>query len=149
MDHLAILNKSWKLLDKILSGEKTIESRWYVTKRIPWNKIQKGETIYLKNSGEPVTAKATVEKVTQLELDKEKVLKLLKIYGLAIGIVEGKIPEFYERFKDKKYCILINLKEPQKIEPFNIDKKGFGLMSAWITVKDIKEITHSHDNSAL
>ncbi len=139
MDHLAILSKSRKLLDKILSGEKTIESRWYATKRAPWNKIKKAETIYLKNSGEPVTAKATVSEVMQFELDKEKVKDILEKHGKEICITD--IQTSYEKNKDKRYCILISLKDAQKIEPFSIDKTGFGLMSAWITVDDIKEIT--------
>ncbi len=32
------------------------------------------------------------------------------------------------------------LKNPQKIEPFEIDKKGFGAMAAWLTVADIEKI---------
>lgn len=43
-------------------------------------------------------------------------------------------------FKDKNYCLLIFLKNPREINYFDISKKGFGAMSAWITVKNIKEI---------
>ncbi|MEI7477466.1 MAG: hypothetical protein WCJ81_02865 [bacterium] len=39
MDHVAIMKKSRKLIPKIVSGEKTIESRWYQTKRAPWNTV--------------------------------------------------------------------------------------------------------------
>ena len=38
MEHLAIMKKSWKLLPKILKGEKKIEARWYVSRVCPWNK---------------------------------------------------------------------------------------------------------------
>lgn len=31
MEHVAIMRKSWGLTDKILSGQKKIESRWYKT----------------------------------------------------------------------------------------------------------------------
>ena len=51
-----------------------------------------------------------------------------------------KIPKFFERFKNKKYCMLIFLKNPIEITPFEIDKTGFGIMSAWITVEDISRI---------
>ena len=106
MIHLAILRKNQKLLDKILSGEKTIESRWYLTRRAPWNKIKAGETVYFKNSGEPITAKATVEKVIQLELDRNKVKSILEEHGKKIGISNS--TDFsYNKNKDKKYCILI------------------------------------------
>ena len=32
------------------------------------------------------------------------------------------------------------LKNPQKIEPFKIDKKGFGNMAAWITLDDLGKL---------
>ena len=40
MDHLAIMNPKRKLIPKILSGEKTIESRRYMMKVAPRNKIK-------------------------------------------------------------------------------------------------------------
>ncbi|PIR02665.1 MAG: hypothetical protein COV62_00890, partial [Candidatus Nealsonbacteria bacterium CG11_big_fil_rev_8_21_14_0_20_35_11] len=73
-------------------------------------------------------------------LTPQKVVQILKTYGSEDGIEENRIPEFYERFKDKKYCILIFLRDPQRIKPFEINKKGFGMMSAWITMKKIDDI---------
>jgi len=141
MEHLAIMRKSWKLTDKILNGSKTIESRWYKLKYKPWNSIRSGENVYFKDSGEPVTIKTEVEKVIQFaNLTPQKVVQILKTYGSEDGIEENRIPEFYERFKDKKYCILIFLRDPQRIKPFEINKKGFGMMSAWITMKKIDDI---------
>ena len=37
MEHLAIMKKEWKLTEKIITGEKRIESRWYKDKYPPWN----------------------------------------------------------------------------------------------------------------
>ena len=65
MDHVAIMRKSWGLTQKILTGEKKIESRWYKFKRAPWNQIRSGDTIYFKDSGEPVRIRAKVSKVLQ------------------------------------------------------------------------------------
>ena len=141
MQHLAILRKSWNLDKKILSGTKSIESRWYKQRRAPWNKIQKGETVFFKNSGEPVTLKAEVAKVIQIEdLTPQKVEELLNGHYTDLGIKKESIPKFTQQFKDKRYCILIHLKNPKTIEPFNIDKTGYGLMAAWITVDDINTL---------
>ena len=138
MQHIAILKKSWKLIDKILSGEKKIESRWYKNKSAPWNKIKAGEVVYFKESGSPVTIKTEVEKVLQFSnLTPNKVKELLNKYGENIGI---KANDFYEQLKDKNYCLLIFLKNPEKIKPFQINKTGFGLMSAWICVNNIEQI---------
>ncbi len=141
MEHVAIMRKSWGLTQKILNGQKKIESRWYSVKYKPWNGIREGETVYFKDSGEPVRIKAEVSKVMQFaDLTPKRVREILDKYGKNDGIEPEKIPEFFERFKDKKYCMLIFLKNPQEIEPFDIDKTGFGAMSAWITINNISKI---------
>lgn len=141
MEHVAIMKKSWGLTEKILRGEKTIESRWYKCKCKPWNAIVSGDTVYFKNAGESVTMKAQVSKVVQFaDLSPKRVQEILDEYGGDDGIEKTKIPEFFERFKNKRYCILIFLKNPVKTKPFEIDKIGFGAMSAWITVDVISRI---------
>ena len=141
MEHLAIMKKSWGLTKKILDGRKKIESRWYSVKYKPWDAIKKGETVYFKDSGGPVRIKADIGKVMQFaDLTPKRVKEILDEYGRDDGIEREKTPEFFERFKDKKYCILIFLKNPREIEPFEIDKTGFGAMSAWLTVDNISKI---------
>ncbi len=141
MEHLVIMRKSWGLTEKILDGRKKIESRWYSVKYKPWDGIKAGEIVYFKDSGEPVRIKAEVGKVIQFaDLTPKRVREILDEYGKDDGIEPEKIPEFFERFKDKKYCVLIFLKNPAEIEPFNINKTGFGAMSAWIMIDDIFKI---------
>lgn len=141
MEHIAIMKKSWGLTQKILSGKKKIESRWYTTKVSPWDRIKIGETIYFKDSGGKIKVKAIVEQVIQFsDLTSEKVKEILNTYGPNIGIGIDNIHPFFERFKDKKYCILIFLKNPQAIEPFNIDKTGFGARAAWISVECVRKL---------
>lgn len=135
------MRKSWGLTRKILDGQKKIESRWYSVKYRPWDNIREGEIVYFKDSGEPVKLKAEVSKVMQFtDLTPNRVKEILDEYGDDDGLEKEKIPEFFERFKDKKYCMLIFLKNPQEIKPFNIDKTGFGAMSAWITLESISKI---------
>lgn len=140
MDHLAIMRKSWGLTQKILNGTKKIESRWYVNKYQPWDRIKAGEKVYFKDSGDPVTAMAEVDKVLQFaDLTPRRVQEILNQYGHDDGLAKEKIPDFFKMFKDKKYCLLIYLKNPRKIEPFEFNKKGFGLMAAWIIIDDINK----------
>lgn len=141
MHHLAIMRKSWGLLPKILSGEKVIESRWYKNRYSPWDKIKKGDTVYFKNSGELVTVKAEVSDVLQFsDLIPNKVKEILNEYGARDGLGINEIDSYYQRFKDKNYCLLVFIKNPEKIKPFEVDKKGFGAMAAWIAVEDINKI---------
>ncbi|MCC2631882.1 MAG: hypothetical protein K0S20_581 [Patescibacteria group bacterium] len=137
MDHVAIMKKSWGMIGKVADGSKTIESRWYKHKARPWNCIKAGETVYFKNSGEPLTLKAIVQEVLQFEnLTPEKVREIVEEYGDDIKLPSG----LHHSFEDKNYCMLIFLKDPLWVEPFSIDKTGFGSMSAWVSVHDIESI---------
>ena len=139
MDHVAIMKKSLGFLEKIVSEDKTIESRWYSTRRTPWNKINSGEIVFFQNSSSPVTIKTQVSKVLQFEnLTPEKIKEILTKYGEQIDIEDTE--QFFQTVKDKKYCILIFLEDVQPVKPFFINKKGFGMMSAWISVENISSI---------
>ena len=141
MDHLAIMKKSFKLLDKIASGEKTIESRWYTSKRAPWDKIKPGEWVYFKNSGESVTIRAKAAEIMQFsDLTPDKVRELSERYLNAIGVENEYLDVFVNYYVDKKYCILIFLESVEKIKPFEIDKTGYGAMAAWISLENINDI---------
>ncbi len=138
MQHIAIMRKSWGLTEKIATGQKIIESRWYKVKYPPWGKIFPGEKIYFKNIGEPISIQAEVDKVLYFsDLTPEKVQAILAEYGKDMGIEAPDIPGFFEMFKHKKYCMLIYLKNAQRIPPFEINKQGFGTMASWISVDDI------------
>ncbi|OGM08951.1 hypothetical protein A2Z67_06500 [Candidatus Woesebacteria bacterium RBG_13_36_22] len=142
MDHVAIMKKSWGMIPRILSKEKTIESRWYKKRSTPWGKIKKGDTIYFKNSGEPVTVKVKVNKVKEFEdLTPKKIKEILPTYYRFLGVSDRGILDFYNLVKDKKYCILIFLKNVEKLEKtYDIRKSGFGMMASWISVEDIEKI---------
>ncbi len=137
MDHLAILSKDRKLLSKILSGEKTVESRWYKFRRTPYRNISAGDSIFFKESGCPVTAKAKVSRALFFDnLNLAKIVEILTKYGDAICVPVS----YAERHVGKNFCTLVWLEDARSIEPFDVDKKGFGMMSAWITVEDIGSI---------
>src|SRR3989344_3255413 len=96
MDHVAIMRKSWGLTQKILTGQKKIESRWYKSKHSPWGRIKKGDAVYFKNSGEPVSIKAKVRKIISFSgLTPRKVKEILDEYGKDDGIEKNKMPEFF------------------------------------------------------
>lgn len=137
MEHLAILSQQSRLLAKILSREKTIESRWYKFKKTPYENIAIGDTIYFKESGEPVTAAAQVSKVLFYDgLDEDKIKALLQQYGAELGVSQS----YLGKIKDKNFCTLIFLDKVRSIEPFQVNKKGYGLMAAWITIDRIERI---------
>lgn len=139
MDHVAIMNPKWKSIPRILSGKKTIESRWYQTRRTPWNVIKKDDRVYFKNSGELVTAFADVTEVFQFELRKiDDIMQVIKQYESDINLVHND-PTTWSAVP--KYCILVRLIRPKQLRiPFAINKQGFGSAAAWITVPSITSI---------
>lgn len=138
MHHVAIMKPAWRLIAEILAGRKTIESRWYVRKSAPWDTVKAGDTVYFKDSGGPIIAKAMVIGVMQLELPKvEDVIQVVERYGDAIGL-PNRDPRTWERMP--KYCILIGLINPEPVVPFQVSKEGFGSGDAWLTVPDISQL---------
>jgi len=137
MHHIAILNKQRKLLHKIISGEKTIESRWYKFRKTPYQNIKSGDIVYFKDSGDPITVKAEVSKTLFFDnLTLNKITDILKKYGKKIVIPVS----YAKNLTDKNYCTLIFVTKVKKVTPFLIDKRGYGNMAAWITVDNIKNI---------
>ncbi len=142
MHHIAIMKKEWGLTAKILSGEKTVETRWYMTRRPPWNRVRPGDVIWFMEAGY-VRAKAFAGRVEQFEIRNEQERKaLLNRIGTenilpASPAVRHQIEEYT---KGKKYCIAVWLERPQKVRPFRISRKGYGAMSAWLVVDDISKL---------
>jgi len=141
MDHLAIMKKKWWLTQRILTGQKTIETRRYMNKSAPWDKIKAGDTVYFKDSWSLVTVKATVSQVEQfVDVDEPKRQEILKKYSYADIWTATILPEILDYVKWKKYCIIIHLEKPQTLESFDVDKRWYGNMAAWITLPDINKI---------
>lgn len=137
MEHVAILSKKGNLLGKIISGEKKIESRWYKFKKTPFGEISKGELIYFKETGENVSARAKVKEVLFFDnLDDKRIKEIFDKHKKELGVDDSYLPNIL----GKKFCTLMFLENVEKIEPFEINKKGFGMMAAWITVKDVNSI---------
>lgn len=141
MDHIAIMKKSWALIPKILDGTKIAESRWYKSKIVPWDRIQAGDNIYFKDSGEPVTVKARVINVLQYKIsNNNQALEIMNKYAekdLGFKTIPLSIQNY---ILNKNYAIFIFFDSVEKIKPFYINKTGFGVMAAWITINDIAKI---------
>ena len=141
MEHVAIMKKSWGLLPKILSGEKKIESRWSRIRCAPWDRVHEGDIVYFRDTGELVYVRAHVGCVIQhANLDPGMVEQILNEYGQRDGLGIDDIPRFAELFRDKRYCTLVFLQNPEKVEQFEINKTGFGMGSAWLVVDNVESL---------
>lgn len=141
MHHVVIMKKEWGLVPKILSGKKTIESRWYKNKVAPWGRVSIGDVLYYKDSGGLVSVKAVVNKVEQIEVsDNDHAKKIMEDRALA-DLGTKVIPEdVLSYILNKKYAVFVGFDKVEKIAPFDIDKKGFGMQSAWLVCENIEKI---------
>lgn len=119
MKHIAILKQPF--FDMVLNGEKTIESRWSVHKVAPYNKVQVGDEILLKETGKDVTATAIVKNVRYYELTPQVVEDIRIKFGKEIGTDKF---ENWQSTLQKKYCTLIWLENVKKIEPVKVPRSN-------------------------
>ena len=135
------MKKEWNLINKVLEGVKTVESRWYKSKIAPWNKINTGDTIYFKDTGSFVTVKALVTKVEQHEVeDNIQAIELMSKHALADLGTSDLSNSIRNYIKNKRYAIFIHFNNVEKITPFDIDKKGFGMQCAWLSLGNVETI---------
>lgn len=140
MEHLAIMNPRWNLIGKILAGEKTIESRWYVHKIAPWNKVFPGDIVYFKDAGKAVVARATVTEVVQTELSNlDEGVNLVQKYQKGLCFTQESLVDT-SWLQKKKFAILMFLANAHSIDPFEVEKTGYGSACAWITVPSINSL---------
>lgn len=137
-DHVAIMNPA-SLIEKILVGKKTIESRWYMARFAPWNRISAGDRVFFKASGGFVMAVAEVSRVLQFEISSENLRDILNEYGEQISF-SWSIDEVYAWALKRKYGILVFLENPRPVKLFEVDKSGFGNACAWMCVGDIEVV---------
>lgn len=128
MQHIAILKQPF--FDMVISGEKTIESRWSMVKVAPYKKVSVGDRILLKETGKDVTATANVKKVQFYELTPEIVEDIRIKYGKQIKTDKF---EDWKSTLQKKYCTLIWLDEVTPVAPIKV-KRSNG--AGWIVLKD-------------
>ncbi|MBU2503845.1 MAG: hypothetical protein KJ879_02215, partial [Nanoarchaeota archaeon] len=69
-----------------------------------------------------------------------KTKQILTEYGKTDLGTDEIMPEIKKYVAGKNYCILVFFNKVEKVKPFNIDKTGFGTMSAWITVDNINKL---------
>lgn len=132
MEHLAIMKKGY--IEKILSGEKSIESRFSVNRITPFHRIATGDKVYLQETGKQISASFTAGNVLFFsDLDEEKIGAIKKEYGQQICADE----EFWESKKHAKYATLIFIEDPISEKPFKVHKSD---RSAFKSVPSIKEL---------
>lgn len=117
--HLAIVSQPF--YSYMISGEKTIESRFSINKCSPYKKVKSKDIMFIKESGKPITAYLTIEKVKFFSKEDNLDLNNLKQkYAKEICAFDD---SFWNDRIGKNYVSLMWITNPISITPFSIEKK--------------------------
>lgn len=124
-EHIAIMSHR-TILDKILSGHKTIESRFSRVKTVPFGQVFAGDTVHFKLSGSYILGRAKVAQVEEYaNLTPLGVDMLARRYMQQLALSE----DFVVRKLESKFATLIFLTEIAACEPWSYKQEG---RSGWI-----------------
>jgi hypothetical protein len=131
--HLAIFNEPF--LSAVLTGNKTIESR-FTTKNIqPFGKVYSGDIILVKESGGKVLGFFIAKNVNYWHRSINNTLFSLK-HKYDKGICSNLVNDFWETKRNCKYGTLISIDKFEKINPFSTEKND---RSGWVVIKESKK----------
>jgi hypothetical protein len=139
MDHVVYVDFKAKELQRLLAGEKTMIIRGANGRKLPYDRVHKGDCLYLINNNAEglAKAKATVKEVTQThKMVPEESAQTLDMYQPNLQLTQAQI----KRWSGKKYLIFIELEAIEEITPFEIDKSNYGNMDDWLPVEDINTV---------
>jgi hypothetical protein len=133
MVHVAIVGG--EVIDALLAGRKTIESRLATTRRVPFGRVRAGERVYFKARGGPYGCTAIVACVETREgLTPAGVERLRRESNARVCA-----PASYWRAKRRaRYATLVTLRDVQRTEmgPVYAGLPGLSVRSAWLTLAD-------------
>ncbi len=111
MIHIAVLLKPY--LDLVLAGEKTVECRMTRQARAPYQAIEPGDRIYLKQSAGPYRGVAVADHVLfECDLTPKRVREICRDYNSMICGTE----EVWQEKLHSRYITLIWLRDVQPID---------------------------------
>lgn len=126
--HLAIF--SGEMGEKILTGQKTIESRFSKSKNVPFQQISTGDLVYIKPSGKDIIGQFRVNKVIFFDgLSEVDLNQIKKDYGKALAVDES----YWKAKVDSKYGTLIWIGQTQQFltSPIKFFKKD---LRGWVVL---------------
>lgn len=129
MKHLAIFKGEGA--KKILSGKKTIESRFSKRRNPPFGQIATGDLVYIKPSGEDIIGQFRVKKVIFYDgLDIGEIREIWEKYSKQLAVDEG----FWKEKEGSCYGTLIFIGEvdPFLTAPIKFPKKD---LRGWVVLR--------------
>jgi hypothetical protein len=138
--HLAILVNPY--LHLLLDGQKTIESRFSVQRRAPFEQVDQGDVILLKRSGGPILGIGIVAEACFYQVTPGVFEHIQATYAEALGIRD---PSFWAARAHTRFASLLWLEQVTPITPIPYHKRD---QRAWVTLKRRLQQQHLWDAAA-
>jgi hypothetical protein len=128
--------KGERLLDKIVTGTKTMVVRGAGGRKIPHSRVFEGETLYFMEKGTvQILASATVKAVhNYVKLADDEIIQILNDNQSKLALTDKQ----RERWHKKCLC-LVEFDNVQKIEPALVFEHQ-GNMDDWLIIERIEDV---------
>ena len=135
MVHLVYCDDKEKVLEKIMSGKKTMVVRGAAGRKIPHSRVFEGEALYFMKKGTAkITAMAMVENVQNyVKLSDDEILKTFEANQERLQLSDRQ----KERWHKKCLC-LVAFKDVKEIPPLDFDHQGN--MDDWLIIEKINDV---------
>jgi len=139
MDHVVYLDAKANELALLESGEKTMLIRGAAGRKMPYGRVFPEDTLYLINNNAEglILARAQVQAVVNSEkMSREDSVEFVRSNENQLRLNKKQ----FDRWAGKRYLVLIEIHNLEKIEPFPIDKSNYGNMDDWLPAEDIDSV---------
>lgn len=124
--HIALIGREYAI--PLLSGIKTVESRFMKTRRAPFGAVHPGDQIYFKISGGPLIGAWRASWVREFtDLSPARITAIVRLYNRHIGAPDG----YWNDRLDARYGVLIGLAARVELPTRVFFERQFG--NGWIT----------------
>ena len=124
--HLAVFAEPF--LSSVLSGRKTLESRFSRCRIAPFDDISLGDVILIKEVSGPIRGIALTQRVWFFNLSSSPIQTLRKRFATGICADDG----FWNNNRDAMFATIIELVEPAAIAPLDCEKRD---RRGWVTLR--------------
>lgn len=121
--HVAIMHEPY--LEHVLTGRKTIESRFSVNRICPFEAVEPGDVLAFKAQSGPIVGLALVEHTAFYELDSATWRSLRRDFAGPLCAADD---EFWDRRAHARYASLLRICEPARMPPVPViknDRRGW------------------------
>jgi hypothetical protein len=135
MVHLVYCDDKEDVLEKIISGTKTMVVRGAAGRKIPHSRVFAGETLYFMKKGTGlVTATAAVKAVqNHVKLSEKEITKIFEDHQNKLDLSNNQKKRWH-----KKCLCLVEFENVREISPLEFDHQGN--MDDWLMIEKIEDV---------